>query len=306
MHSSHTSDLHKERESDGSYSPRDRDHFASDGQHHDDFDHEAILGSHKEAEEYDHLPPEEAKKRLGILLKKMDLTSDGFIDRKELKAWILRSFKMLSEEESRDRLEDADENNDGKVTWVEYLSDTYGIDSSGETLNFSEENEHLISDDKEMWKAADANNDGVLDSTEWLAFTHPEEHPAMLPVILNQTLRDKDTDHDQAITFQEFIGDRGVEHDKNWLEVEHTRFSNDLDKDKDGKLSGNEILSWIIPSSDEIADEEVDHLFAASDDDHDDILSFEEILDHHDVFVGSEATDYGEHLNNIHHFSDEL
>lgn len=50
---------------------------------------------------------------------------------------------MLSEEESRDRLEDADENNDGKVTWAEYLSDTYGIDSSGENLSVSDENEHV-------------------------------------------------------------------------------------------------------------------------------------------------------------------
>lgn len=45
---------------------------------------------------------------------------------------------------------------------------------------------------------------------------------------------------------------------------------------------------------------------ASADDDHDGHLSFEEILDHHDVFVGSEATDYGDHLNNIHRFQDEL
>ena len=56
----------------------------------------------------------------------------------------------------------------------------------------------------------------------------------------------------------------------------------------------------------EIAEEEVEHLFASSDDDHDGLLSFEEIIDHHDVFVGSEATDYGDHLNNIHRFEDEL
>jgi len=56
----------------------------------------------------------------------------------------------------------------------------------------------------------------------------------------------------------------------------------------------------------EIADEEVAHLFASSDDDHDGLLSFHEILEHHDVFVGSEATDYGDHLNNIHRFDDEL
>jgi len=56
----------------------------------------------------------------------------------------------------------------------------------------------------------------------------------------------------------------------------------------------------------EIADEEVNHLFAASDDDHDDLLAFDEILDHHEIFVGSEATDYGDHLHNIHIFQDEL
>lgn len=56
----------------------------------------------------------------------------------------------------------------------------------------------------------------------------------------------------------------------------------------------------------EIADEEVDHLFAHSDIDHDNILSFKEILDDYETFVGSEATDYGDHLQNIHVFDDEL
>lgn len=45
---------------------------------------------------------------------------------------------------------------------------------------------------------------------------------------------------------------------------------------------------------------------AAADDDHDELLSFDEILSNHDVFVGSEATDYGEHLQNIHSIIDEL
>lgn len=56
----------------------------------------------------------------------------------------------------------------------------------------------------------------------------------------------------------------------------------------------------------EIAEEEVDHLFVSSDADHDNVLTFTEILDNHDIFVGSEATDYGEHLQNIHVFQDEL
>nr|CAH7712829.1 unnamed protein product [Callosobruchus chinensis] len=305
---SHTNEINKEREADGAYSPRDHGHFSESGEHHSEFDHEAILGSHREAEEYDHLPPEEAKKRLKILLLKMDLNKDMNIDRRELKAWILRSFKMLSEEEARERLEDADENNDGLITWKEYLSDSYGIESDENTLDISEENEHLqlIEDDKRMWQAADANKDGLLDSTEWVAFSHPEEHPDMLPVILEQTLREKDKDNDGIISFQEFVGDRGSEMSKESLLEMKTKFDETLDKNKDGKLEGSEILSWVVPSNEEIAQEEVDHLFGHSDDDHDDLLSFPEVLEHHDVFVGSEATDYGDHLHNIHQFTDEL
>jgi Ca2+-binding EF-hand superfamily protein len=67
----------------------------------------------------------------------------------------------------------------------------------------------LLSDDKILFEAADKNKDGSLNKAEFLMFSHPEEHPDMLPVILKQTLQDKDTDGDGFISFQEFIGDRG-------------------------------------------------------------------------------------------------
>lgn len=69
-------------------------------------------------------------------------------------------------------------------------------------------------------------------------------------------------------------------------------------------MRGYKTLTSII--SREIAEEEVSHLFAATDDDHNNLLTFDEILDNHEVFVGSEATDFGEHLHNIHVFEDEL
>ena len=53
-----------ERTIDGAYSPRDHGHY-KDG-HDSSFDHEAILGSSKDAEEFDQLPPAEAKKRLQV------------------------------------------------------------------------------------------------------------------------------------------------------------------------------------------------------------------------------------------------
>lgn len=107
----------------------------------------------------------------------------------------------------------------------------------------------LIADDKVMWKAADRNGDGILNSDEWIAFSSPEEHPDMLPFILEQTLRDKDTDKDGALSFQEYIGDRAQNQDSEWVRVEKAKFDYELDKNKDGKLEGNEILSWVVPSN---------------------------------------------------------
>merc|ERR1719284_950100 len=84
----------REREADGAYSPRDKKHGDGEG-HNAKFDHEAILGSEKEAEEFEHLSPEVAKARLRALATKMDRNLDGKIDKKELQAWILRSFRNV-------------------------------------------------------------------------------------------------------------------------------------------------------------------------------------------------------------------
>lgn len=121
------------------------------GEHHNEFDHEAIIGSVKEAEEFDNLSPEESKKRLSLLVQKMDLNSDLFVDRHELKAWIIRSFKSLSEEEAEDRFEDVDEDNNDLISWAEYLKETYGLDENEYTPTFGEnkDEDKIIRDDKE-------------------------------------------------------------------------------------------------------------------------------------------------------------
>jgi len=298
---------HMERENDGAYSPRGHSHGV--GEDHDSaFDHEAILGSKREAEEFDDLSPEEAKTRLKVLLGKMDRNLDGSVDRKELYAWILRSFKSLSKEDSDDRFEDADTNEDGMVSWEEYKNEEY--DFGDEEMDLSDpelaEEWKLMEEDRFLFLAADANNDGVLDKTEFLAFAHPEEDENMKPHVLEQVLKARDKNGDGSIDFQEYLGNRGEGKDKEWLLTEKDRFDSELDENGDNLLSKEEILAWIIPSNEDIATEEVNHLFAGADADHDDTLTFEEILNNHDLFVGSEATDYGDHLHNMERFDDEL
>lgn len=244
---SHQPQKSKERLQDGLQHAHDTEH------HHTEFDHEAILGSVKDAEEFHDLPPEEAKRRLAILVKKMDLNKDGFVDRHELKAWILRSFKSLAVEEASDRFEDCDEDGDHKVTWAEYLKDTYGMDADDPSLDnneiYEDAQDKLVSDDKDLFKAADIDGDGLLILDEYLRFNNPEEHPDMLPILLKHALDDKDMNNDGKIDFQEFVGDSAREKDKEFLVIEKDKFDNDFDKDQDGFLKGNEILSWMIPSS---------------------------------------------------------
>ena len=213
VYSGHNHNHGKEREIDGAFSPRDHGHWDGE-EHNDDFDHEAILGSAREAEEFDHLPPAEAKKRLGVLLLKMDLNEDRVVSPVELKQWILRSFRSLSEEESKEKLQEVDLNRDGEVTWAEYVSETYGVESEEDASLFTskehQEEQKLMANDKELFNAADLDKNGRLDAKEFIAFTHPEEAPHMLDVILKQTLDEKDLNKDGYIDFQEYIGERGM------------------------------------------------------------------------------------------------
>lgn len=294
-----------EREEDGSYKSRDYDHFGDSG-HNTEFDHEAILGSVKESEEFDKLSPEESKRRLALLLPKMDLNGDENIDRLELKKWILNSFSKLSQEEAEERLAETDENQDGLVAWKEYLQEAFGADTEEEIApDDTGDAGMLLPEEKAMWTAADKNGDGILNFQEFQVFTNPEEYEAMHPFLVNQTLREKDTNNDGKIDFNEFVGDRGTQRDKAWLVSEQDKFDHELDLNKDGVLDVEEVRTWIIPDNDEIAEEEVDHLFASADIDHNGQLSFEEIIKNYDVFVGSEASDYGNDLLGDH-FDDEL
>lgn len=91
--------------------------------------------------------------------------------------------------------------------------------------------------------------------------------------------------------------------DEEQLIVDRENF-NSYDSNGDGHLDRSELRAWILPDHRSIADEEAQHLLSETDMNHDNILTFDEILDRHDLWVGSAATAYGEERR--HHDPAEL
>lgn len=75
-----------------------------------------------------------------------------------------------------------------------------------------------------------------------------------------------------------------------------TSFSFFRDSDKNGFLDVGEVKDWIAPPEFDHAEAEARHLVFEADGDADEKLTKDEILDKYDLFVGSQATDFGEAL----------
>lgn len=66
----------------------------------------------------------------------MDANGDGYVDKEELSAWVLKSFKNLAVEEGEDRLEEDDEDDNGLVSWEEYLKGSFDFDENSKVFIF--------------------------------------------------------------------------------------------------------------------------------------------------------------------------
>ena len=217
-------------------------HYNEHGEHNPAYDHQAILGSKKTAEEYDELSPEESKQRLRLLVTKggMDQDGDGYVDKKELFDWVSKSFHSLALEEGGERLAEEDLDNDGLVSWSEHINSNFDAEN-----NFEDEGE-MIHEDKELWKAADENGDNQLDVKEFTAFYSPEEHDRMHDTLYDLTMHRKDKNKDGFFDFSEFISDDhgGIPDAKTETYIsEKEKFESDNDQ----RLDKEEVLKWIIP-----------------------------------------------------------
>ncbi|KAM8844106.1 reticulocalbin-3 isoform 2-T2 [Spinachia spinachia] len=280
---------------------------------HDDsggfqYDHEAFLGK-EEAKTFDQLTPEESKDKLAKIVERIDMDKDGYISHAELHHWIKHRQRRYIEENVNKHWKDYDKNQDGKIGWEEYKNTTYGnyLDDEFDDLDNKATYKSMLTRDERRFKTADRDADGIATREEFTAFLHPEEYDHMKDVVVQETVEDIDKNGDGKINLEEYIGDMYTSEDgggePDWVQTEKKQFSEFRDVNKDGYLDADEVAHWILPGEVDHADNEAKHLIYETDTDKDQKITKKEILANWNMFVGSQATNYGEDLTKRH---DEL
>ncbi|KAM9780127.1 reticulocalbin-3 [Neosynchiropus ocellatus] len=283
----------------------DRPH---DDAHGFQYDHEAFLGK-EEAKTFDQLTPEESKDRLAKIVDRIDTDKDGYVSHPELYSWIKHRQRRYIEENVNKHWKDYDKNGDDKIAWEEYKNTTYGFYLNEEFDDVEDKARYksMLSRDERRFKTADRDGDGIATREQFTAFLHPEEFDYMKDVVIQETIEDIDRDGDGKINLSEYIGDMFTpeegESEPDWVQTERKHFVEFRDVNKDGYLDGNEVGQWVLPGEVDHADNEVKHLIHDTDTDKDERMTKQEILANWNMFVGSQATNYGEDLTKRH---DEL
>ncbi|KAF7483447.1 Hypothetical predicted protein [Marmota monax] len=236
----------------------------------------------------------------GYVLDKIDADKDGFVTEGELKTWIKHAQKKYIYDNVENQWQEFDMNQDGLISWDEYRNVTYGtyLDDPDPDDGFNYK--QMMVRDERRFKMADKDGDLIATKEEFTAFLHPEEYDYMKDIVVQETMEDIDKNADGFIDLEEYIGDM-YSHDGNadepeWVKTEREQFVEFRDKNRDGKMDKEETKDWILPSDYDHAEAEARHLVYESDQNKDGKLTKEEIVDKYDLFVGSQATDFGEAL----------
>ncbi|KAF4523076.1 hypothetical protein B566_EDAN003088 [Ephemera danica] len=188
-----------------------------------------------------------------------DYDHEAFLGEEEAK-----TFDQLTPEESRNKLagivEKIDKDADGQVTQEELKN----------WIQFTQKR-YILDDVDRQWKAHNPEN---KEKISW------EEYKKMVYGFMDGDM---------------YRSTEGEE-EPDWVRSEKEQFARFRDKNGDGVMDKEEVKSWIIPPDFDHAEAEARHLIYEADTDKDTKLSKDEILNKYDLFVGSQATDFGEAL----------
>jgi Ca2+-binding EF-hand superfamily protein len=240
-----------------------------------------------------------------LIVDKIDNNNDGYVSREELKDWIRYTQKRYISEDVDRQWNQHNPENEEKIPWERYQKLVYGFLESMDPSEAERDSEgfsykQMLKRDRRRWSVADSDGDDALTKEEFGHFLHPEESDHMKDIVVQETMEDIDKDNDGKISLKEYIGDMykgdDGEEEPEWVNNEREQFNTYRDKDGDGFMDTEEVKNWILPQDFDHAEAEARHLIYEADSDADEQLTKDEILSKYDLFVGSQATDFGEAL----------
>lgn len=184
---------------------------------------------------------------------------------------------------------------DGLVTWEEYHR--YFLQEHGMTAADLDEHNEIrhtpayrkaredMMRDKARWSEAARTDLFTLTIDEYLSFRHPESSVTNLLELVDDLLRQFDQDGDEQLTIDEFA-EVNVNDDEDLVRkslisqtmVERrAEFQRIIDQNHDGKADRGELLHYVNPKTPRYALQESITLFSLCDDNHDGILTLDEV-----------------------------
>ncbi|CAE7632717.1 RCN3 [Symbiodinium sp. KB8] len=203
-------------------------------------------GQEDETEEVpdEHDIEEEAmtKEQLRALHAKFDQNGDGKVSLSEVLEFAKHMSKAIAGKDVSAILDEIDTDKDGKLSLQEHLNDLHSQADGGDEEELKElERRKAI--ETEKFLAADEDKDQALNAKEVASLFYPETNPAVLDVVVRDTMKMKDADGDGVLTPKEFW-EFGEEDLEDQLSEEEVSDFKKLDKDGNGVLNLEELKAW--------------------------------------------------------------
>jgi len=277
-----------------------------------EYDKEVLFGGEQDEESLNEMTDEEQREKLrNYIENKVDSNNDGYVSHEELLNHTLHSLEELQDQELKEEHSNLDTDKDGTISWEEYAKSELNEDKDASDKDKSKF-QVLVENDKKMFAAADKDGDGKLSFEELNAFRHPQTDEATKKVLIEKVLTDNDKNQDGVIDEEEFLAplnleEQSQEDKEEILKSEKQRFTEELDADKSGTLSGDELLSINgISDNKKRAKDETDHLIKSSDENEDGHLTVAEIINNHELWISNDEPNEEEDHSERSHYEDEL
>lgn len=284
-------------------------HHEHDGHENKDFHHEAFLGTLIEQGKLKNGNMDGYKFLIDIF-HKLDKDQNHRADESELKDWIhdrINDHFNLARDEAIKMFEDIVQDPKlGLLTWSHYKSRLVNDEKikNDVSIKLALESDTPFSNLADAWSQADSDGDQMLNRHEFVAFIHPETNRKQIQLQAQHMLYSMDKDQDHKLSVDEYawlpVGEvddaESKAADVEYLNKKRKEFHDDIDLNKDGFVTKDELSIYLDARHIQHAIKEAQYLIKLSDRDSDGRISEYEMLSNFKLFTGSDMSKYALHM----------